>query len=419
MIGISYRTATLEIRERFCMDALRRRQALELARADGVDEAAVLATCERTEFMLWTHDTSAGAGSVLNFLTREYGMRSSEWKYFYRLVDERALAHLMRLSSGLDAMAPGDPRAAAELESAWQQARAAGSSGPSINAIFEHALAVGTRLPAEIRLDASIMSIPLAALELVRQIFGALDHRRVLLIGAGELGQRVASQVSAVIQGLTVVNRTPERAMALAAKTGASAAPISERPRLLAEADVVISAVPASEFALTRPEIENACAARDDRPLLLIDLGMPRGIDPAARDLRGVFLYDLDGLQEILNRARGVRLMRAGETDAVFASEARQFCSRLMAQRIVPIAAELRQKLDQICRQEVDLFCQESGVFIDEQVLEMFAYRISRRLAGSLAREFQQLPDTVQRERLAEAVERWFHLERANTAAAR
>ncbi len=418
VIGVSYRTAPLAVRERFCMDALRRRQALELARADGVDEAVVLATCERTEFILWTHDTSAGAGSVLNFLTREYELRSWEWKHFYRLVEERALAHLMRLSSGLDAMTAGDTRAPAELQAAWHQARVSGASGASLDAICEHALAVGTRVREETRADASTMSVPLAAVELARQIFGKLENRRVLLIGAGELAQRVASRLAAgATKDVTIVNRTPERATALASRFRIATALMRERPRLLEETDLVISAVPASELALTRPEIEAACAARNSRPLLLIDLGMPRGIDPAARELNGVFLHDLDGLQEILNRARGVRQTSMGEADTVFASEARQFCSKLVSQRIVPIAVAVRQKLDQICRQELDRLRQETGALTDEQTLETFAYRISQRLAGSLARELQELPDLAEQERLTEAIQHWFRLEQEKAAA--
>ncbi len=419
VIGVSYRTAPLTVRERFCMDALRRRQALELAHAEGVGEAVVLATCERTEFILWTHDTSSGAGSVLNFLTREYGLRSWEWKHFYRLVDERGLAHLMRVSSGLDSMAPGDPRAESELHAAWQDARATGASGTSLDAICEEALAVGTRVREETRAGSPTTSVAAAAVELARQIFGALENRRVLLIGAGELAHRVADRLLAGgANAVTVVSRTAERAAALAGEYGIASGRMHDRPQLLAAADIAISAVPASEFALTRPEIETACAARNERPLLLIDLGMPRGIDPAARALSGILLHDLDGLQEILNRARGVRPTPAGEADTVFAGEARRFCSKLVSQRIVPIATAVRQKLDQICRQELELLRQESGVLTDAQALEALAYRISQRLAGSLARELQELPDAAEQERLTEAVQHWFRLEREKAATA-
>lgn len=413
VIGVSWRTAPIAVRERFCMDAPRRRQALEqLARSEGVREAVVLATCERTEAILWAQDASLAAGSVLNFLTHEYGLRSSDWRHFYRLLDERALLHLMRAASGLDSMVAGDPQILLDLQAAWTQSQAAAVSASFLDAVFANVLAAGARVRDETGLGASVMSVPCAAVELARQIFGSLEKCRVLLAGAGRVAGQVAERLAASGAGpVCVMSRTFGHAAELAARVRAGAAPLQEMPQHLAEADVVIAAAAAPEFLIARAAIEAACCERHGRPLLLVDLGLPRNIDPAARELPDVFLHDLDGLTDILERAAGEARQRSGQADPIIASEARRFCSNLQSQCTVPLVVALREKLDAICRQELELFCRESGPFPGEQALETFACRLSQRLAGSLARELKEHPDSVEQEHLTQAVQRLFRLE--------
>jgi glutamyl-tRNA reductase len=421
VIGISARTAPVAVRERFAMDDAGRRQALEmLAHAEGIAEAAVLATCERTEFILWAPDASLAADSALTFLTREYRLRSAEWEHFHRLVDERAVAHLMRLLCGLDSIVPGDPEIPLQVRSAWMQAQAVGACGAVLDGVFDEALSAAERIGRQAQVGAGALSVAAAAVALARQIFGALEQRRILLLGAGHLAEQVSQLlVETGARSVCVLDRTASHASQLAGTFGLATAPMRDRPTHLAAADIVISAVPASELALTLPEIEAACRHRGERPLLLIDAGLPRNIDPAARDLPGVLLHDLDALQALIRRTHVEPAARVAEAEKLIASAARLFCSKLEAQRIVPIVVALRQKLDELCRQELEAFRRESGPLADEPALQAFAGRLSQRLAGSLVREIKELPDRLEQERLTGAVQRLFRLHAASAAGAR
>ena len=399
----------MPVREHFWMNADRRRLALaQLARAEGVEEAAVLATCERTEFVLWAQDASLAASSVLSFFTRAYALRSSEWKCFYRRVDEHALIHLLQVASGLDSMVWGDPQVLSDMKSAWTEAQAAGACGTSLDAAFDRTLDVAARVRAESGLGTSQMSVPLATVELARQIFGSLSKRRVLVLGAGRIAERTVHHLLGNGANVRILNRTQERAAQLAAVLGVACCPMRDLGKNLAQADVVISATSAAEFVLQSAEVESASRQRRERPLLLIDLGMPRTVDPAVREFPDVFLYDLDGLQPVLARAAGDR-GHEGQAEAAIASEARDFCSKLESQRVMPMVVSLRQKLDEICRQEMELFRHEPGLFSDGHAVEEFAYRISRRLARSLARELKDHP--AEQEQLTALVERLFRRE--------
>ncbi len=396
------------------MDSSRRRLALaELTAADGIEEAAILANCERTELILWSQDASAAAASVLGFLTREYALRSSEWRHFYRLIDERAMVHLLQLASGLDSMAPGDPQVLSDLKSTWSEAQSAGTCGPFLDATFETTMAVAAHLRAEV-LPASKMSIPLAAVELAKQIFGSLEKRRVLVLGAGRIAECVVQTLTVRGANVRILNRTPESAARLAGVLGVAFSPLREFGKQLAQADVLIGAAAAPEFLIPSADVAAAGRQRRERPLLLIDLGVPRNIDPAVRELPDLFLYDLEALQPLLARAAGEQ-EQSSRAEALIASEARQFCSKLEAQRAMPPVVSLRQKLDEICRQEMELFCHEPGSVPDAQALEEFAYRLSRRLARSLARELKEHP--AEREQLTTLMERLFRLEMQPPAA--
>src|SRR5689334_11494068 len=190
VIGVNYRTAPVAVRERFWISESRRYEALcQLSRADGIDEIAVLATCNRTEFILWTRDASTAAASVLNFLTREYGLRLCEWKHFYRKLDEAALEHIFRVASGLDSMVIGEPEIVAQVKGAWALAQEVGTTGRFLDSAFQKALTVSKRVRNETAIGSAAVSVPYAAVELAKEIFGSLKDRKVLLLGAGKMSE--------------------------------------------------------------------------------------------------------------------------------------------------------------------------------------------------------------------------------------
>jgi glutamyl-tRNA reductase len=422
VIGVSYRTAPVAVRERFWISEPRRYEALvQLSHAEAVDEVAVLATCNRTEFILWTRDAAAASGSVLNFLTREYGLRLCEWKHFYRKIDELALAHVFRVASSLDSMVLGEPEIVAQVKAAWALAQQVGTAGRFLDALFQKALTVSKRVCNETAVSSAAVSVPHAAVELARQIFGSLKDRKVLLLGAGKMSETAARYlIENGANDVRVINRTTETAQELARALNGRAFPFEERLSQVREADVVISSTSCPHVILTREETEKIVEQRDGAPLLLVDIALPRDIDPAVREVPGVFLYDIDELEQATKQNEGERKLAAADADKIVAEEAKLFRAKLAAERVVPTIVALSGRLDEICRQELAALKQEAGPLSEEQAnsLETLAARITQRISNSLARELKEHPEKVDQDRMTEAVQRLFHLEQIENAVA-
>jgi glutamyl-tRNA reductase len=422
VIGVNYRTAPVAVRERFWISEPRRADILaQLSRTDAIDEIAVLATCNRTEFVLWTRDASAASGSVLNFLTREYGLRLCEWKHFYRKIDEQALAHLFRVASGLDSMVLGEPEIVAQVKSAWALAQQVGTTGRFLDAVFQKALTVSKRVRNETAVGSAAVSVPYAAVELAKQIFGSLKDRKVLLLGAGKMSETAARYLTKNgANDLRVINRTLEHAQELARTLNGRAFPYEQRLAQVREADVVISSTSSPSFILTRAEMEAIVEQRDGAPLLLVDIALPRDIEPSVREVAGVFLYDIDQLEQVTDKNAGERKLAAADADKIVAEEARLYRGRLAAERVVPTIVALRGRLDEICHQELETIQHEAGPLTEEQVsrLQTLAARITQRISNSLARELKDEPEKMEQDRMTEAVQRLFHLEQLANAVA-
>lgn len=422
VIGLNHRTAPVAVRERFWISESRRLDALvQLARAEGVEEVVVLATCNRTEFLLWANDASLAANSVLRFLSAEYGLKLCEWKHFYRLLDEAALLHIFQVASSLDSMVLGEPQIVSQVKGAWQQAQKVNSTGRFLDAVLQKALTVSKRVRNETAIGNSTVSVPYAAVELARQVLGTLEHKRVLVLGAGKMSELSARYlVNHGASSVCVINRTYEHALELAATLGGTAGAFEDRWQEMANADIVISSTSCPHTILTRDEAAFIVRERTGRPLVVVDIALPRDIDPAVREINGIFLYDLDDLEKVVQHNAGEREAAAVEAQKIVEEEARGFRRKLLAERVVPTIVALRSRLDQICRQELESFKQECGPFSKDEdaLLGDVAGRITRRIAGSLARELKELPEKTEQEQMTVAVQRLFHLETPEKALA-
>jgi glutamyl-tRNA reductase len=422
VVGVNYRSAPVEVRERFWISESRRYEALvRLARSEAVEEVVVVATCNRTEFILWTRDASAAANSVLNFLTAEYGLRLCEWKHFYRVIDEAALVHLFKAAASLDSLIIGEPEITEQLREAWVLAQKVGTTGRFLDAIFQKAMAVSDRVRSETSLGNCAVSVPYAAVELARQLFGTLENRKVVLLGAGRMGEMSAQYLMKYgVTDVRVVNRTVERAQDLAERLGGIAAAYEERWRQFIEADIVISATACPHVIFTREEGEYVHQERKGRPLLMIDIAVPRDIDPNVRSVHGIFLYDIDDLEQVIKHNTGEHQSAAEEAEQIVIAEAKFFRRKLASECAVPTMVALRERLDDICRQELDAFRQDVGPFSEEQeeVLKQLSRRIASRISGSLARELKELPEKVDQDQLTSVLQKLFHLKQPSTVAA-
>jgi glutamyl-tRNA reductase len=385
----------------------------KLVQAEGIEEIVILSTCNRTEFILWAEDLERAAASVFDYLGRQFGLQEKEKELFYKLAAADAVRHVFRVASGLDSMVVGEPEITGQVKAAWFKARQAGTSRTFLDAIFHKALSVAKRVRSETAIGQAAVSVPYAAVQLARQIFGDLKARTVLILGAGKMSElAVRYLVASGARAIRVVNRTYEHAVALATDLGGTAVPFEQREAHLAEADIVISSTGCPHFVLGVEDLQRVQQARRGRPLFLIDIAVPRDIHPDVRRLPGVFLYDLDDLEQVVARNRSERLAAAAQAETFIAKEVERFMETLRAVHVVPTIAAVRRRLDEIKAAELRRYCTENGPLAaeHERAVEAFAEQLVERIAGQLARELKAAAQQRRADALAEAVRHLFRL---------
>ena len=415
VIGLNFRTSTVAIRERFWINESRRNDALyQLVRSEGIDEAMVLATCNRTEFILWTSDVATAADSVLRFLAHEYELKLCEWSHFYRLMDDVALAHVFRVASSLDSMVLGEAEILARLDEAWSYAKHAGCTGRFLDSIMQKALSVSKRVRSELGIADCALAMPYAAVELSIQELGDLNGREVLVIGAGKMSEMAARcLMSASARSVNITSRNSESAKELATKLNAHCVPFEERRRYLETADIVVSSTSSPHYIITREQAEAVARGREHRPLVLIDIAVPRDIDPAVGEIKGMRLFDIDDLEQVVRRHSGERPAAAAAAEKIICTEVSGFRRRLTAEQTAPAFSALRHYLDELCREEMELLRKEFGPFTadQEQAMSAFASHVMQRIASSLARELKKPSEVNDPNALGTAVSRLIGIE--------
>lgn len=423
VIGLNHRTAPLAMRERFWLAENRRYEVLQrLQSAEGIEEIVVLCTRCRSEYLIWASEPTLAANSLLQFLSAEYGLKLSEWQHFYRLLDDAALTHIFRVASGLDSLFLGEPQVISQVEAAWQQARTVGAAGPFLNATLEKALEVSGRVRNETAIGKLSVSIPSAALELSRQTFGTLTGRHVLLFGTDEMCElSVRHMMGRGAASLVVIDQSPARAREMAEKLGGAAASIADRWKCMLNADIVISASGCPHVTLTRDEAERIAQERNRVALVIIDIGMPRDVDPAVRRVDGIMLYDLEGLERAVHEDSEERAAASADAERIVAAEVRSFRGHLRTTSVVPTSVALRGRLEEICRHELDSFIEERGPFTREQDQSLHAAtaQVIQKIASFLARELKQVPERAEQEQMTATINRLFHLHSAAPLPAR
>ena len=337
LVGISHHRAPVELRERVALDPSAA-SALAARLAEGGAEAVCLSTCNRTEVYV-AHAHAAVAEE------RAASALVDVAPALYRLRDWAAALHLFRVAAGLDSLVPGEGEILGQVRAAYE----AGTTGPLLDRLFRQALHAGRKARVETAIGESPSSVSAAAAALAQQVFGDLEGRRVLIVGAGKIGEQGARNLASRGASIALVaNRTLDAAEELARRFGAEAIPLERVPLELEGVDVLVSSTSAPGAVIGRDAVAAALRARRGRPLLLVDLAVPRDVDPAVHELDGAFLYDVDDLEAVVSESLSGRRREAARAEAIVAQEAERFRAWHASVDVVPAIASLRARAEEI-----------------------------------------------------------------------
>ena len=352
-LGVSHKTAPLELRERLSLTEGRAVAALrELTETETIGEAAAISTCNRTELYLVVSDPVQAESEALGVLTRKADIRPTELLgHLYSLRGIDASRHLLRVTAGLDSMIVGEAEIQGQVKRAYELALVEGATGPILNRLFRGALAAGGRARNETAIGERGVSIPSVAVEVAQRALGDLSERKVLMIGAGATAELVArALVARGVDTVFVANRHHDRALGLAARFDGEAIRFESLPEQLVEVDVVVSTTNSPHHIIERDGLEQVMAEREARPLVLIDIAVPRDIEPGCRELSAVRLYDIDDIQQIVERNAGVREAEATRAERIIEDELDRFQRWLASLEVVPTIAAMRERGDEVVR---------------------------------------------------------------------
>lgn len=357
LVGLSYSTAPLEVRERIAAETRDKQAALQkLLGAGGIDEACFVSTCNRVElYAAGPHDHEVLRRQMRRFLADAAALPAPELDpHLLQLDDNEAIRHLFRVSSSLDSMVVGEPQILGQVKEAFKLATDTRAARAELVRVFQRAFAVAKRVRNETGIAENAVSMSYAAVELGRQIFDELKGKQVLLVGAGKMGGLAAKHLRRHgVEQILVASRSISTAERVARDVGGSASSLDTLPLLMAEADIVICSTAAPGFVIDRKMVQGILRARRYRPLLMVDIAVPRDVDPRVRGLDNVFLYEVDDLQDVLASNREQRRREAEAAERIIEEELQKFIAWTNAQRVVPVIKALRSKAVAVAEAEV------------------------------------------------------------------
>lgn len=346
-VGLNHKTAPVEIRERLAFQEAELDEALiQLKNQKSVFEAVIVSTCNRTELYVVSDQQHTGRYYAKAFLCDWFGVRRDDIDgYLFVKEDEEAVRHLFHVACGLDSLVIGETQILGQVRDAFMKAQSVGATGTFFNELFKEAITVAKRAHAETMIDGNAVSVSYAAVELALKIFGDLKDKQVLILGAGEMAELAVTHLrSRGAKSITVANRTYEKAQELAARFQGQAASLTEIHQHLSEADILIASTGAKDFVLTAADMNRVSRARKGKPLFIVDIAVPRDVEPAVGDLEGVFLYDIDDLEGVVRANLEERKQTAEKIAVMIEEQIRAFNRWVRELGVVPVIAALRQK---------------------------------------------------------------------------
>jgi glutamyl-tRNA reductase len=385
LVGLNHRTAPVDVRERLSVSETQCRDFVQaLQGIEGVRGASYLSTCNRAEALFSSHKEDVTEAVVDALAERSQLTRAQLEEHVYILKHRDVISHMFRVASGLDSLVLGEPQIAGQVKSSFQIAQGAGTLDSTLISLFEQTMRVAKKVRTDTGIGEHAVSIPFAAVELARKIFGELAGLQVLLVGAGKIGELTAQNLNGYgLKKVFVANRAYDRALQLAERFSGEAIQFDSFEEKLSGCDIVLVSTGAPHYVITRQQVEAALATRRRRNLFLIDLSVPRNIDPAISELPGAFLYNVDDLKDVADTNREKRLKKAEQAEEIVDAEVEQFLRKMATHEVVPTILELQQRLDEIRRGELEKCLKKMGPITTEQraAVEMLSSSIINKVA--------------------------------------
>lgn len=364
VVGLNHRTVPVALLERMAVPESRLAKALhDLADREHLLEVAVLSTCNRTEIYAYCSRFHAAVGDIVEFLAEHSGAHPDDFNdHLYTYFDDAAVSHLFSVAAGLDSMIVGESEILGQVRDAWARAETEGTSATLLGRVFRHAIESGKRVRTETEIGRHPVSISSAAVAVASEHLGGLEGCRVLVIGAGEMGEGMTVAIaSRGAADVCIANRTVDNAHALAERVGGRVAELDTLADELSRADVVLAATGSAEVLLERTSVEQVMRVRPEQPLLIVDVALPRDVDPGVGEIPGVTLLDLDDLKGFAQRSTERRRAEIGRARDILGAELERYRDERRARLVAPVVTALRRRGDEIRAAEIERFRSRLG----------------------------------------------------------
>ena len=415
LVGLNHRTAEVGIRERAAIQAERMPDALrELSAHEGIRESMILSTCNRVELLSLADDHEQGI-AALEFFLRQHSQLSSQdlENKIYQYTGDQAVRHVFRVASSLDSMILGEPQILGQVKSSYSLAVEAQTVGSYLNSLLQAAFRAAKRVRSETGIGEYSVSVGSAIVELSRKILGDLKDKRILIIGAGKMGEMALRHlVSSGAETVQVANRSAIAARNLAERFHAMSVPFEDLSMAMIRSDVIITSTGAAEILINHSMVHQAIHQRKNAPFVIIDISVPRNVDPNVSSIDNVFCYDIDDLGAVVEANTLERRREAARAEKIVEQEAQSFCAKLRVRDLTPIAMQIQDSIEGICQSELQRHLKKIGTYSlqETQELESMVSRIAGKIAHPLLAQLKSLhQDPSRQDVYVDFIRQMFH----------
>ena len=416
LVGLNHRTAEVEIRERVAIHPTHVAEVLrELTSHPPIKELMIISTCNRVELISHAESNLDGIDALESYLSESGAVSRQELRQrLYHHSGQQVVRHVFRVASSLDSMILGEPQILGQVKSFYGMAVEANTVGTYLNSLLQAAFRVAKRVRSETDIGEYSVSVSSAAVELARKILGNLQNKRILIVGAGKMGEVAVRHLAASgAEAIRVTNRSPEAAQELAARFMGAAVPFRELRHAIAHSDIVITSTGSKEVLVDRAMAQSVMAERKNAPIVFIDISVPRNVDAGVAGIDNAFCYDIDDLSAVVEANLHERRREAALAEKIVEHEVSEFCARLKSLEIGPVAAQLQGRIEEICRLELDRYLRRAGPLDSKgmQELDAMVSRIAGKIAHPLLTQLRNAhQDPVRQQAYLDMIKRIFRL---------